>query len=156
MGRCIKQDLLGYFGADTLLSINNNKLDDIKNQVKRSYPLECCGLLIGTNTSEKKVVEVRQVENKNTERTHDRYEIEGKEFMKVDKEAKKKGLQIIGIYHSHPDHPAVPSAFDTDHAWAGYSYMIIAIEKREKVDIRSWIFNDEKRQFDEEEINIFL
>ena len=73
-----------------LLGIDNDKLNDIKNQVKRNYPLECCGLLIGTNASERKVVEVRQVENKNTERTHDRYEIESKEFMKVDKEAKRK------------------------------------------------------------------
>ena len=65
------------------------------------------------------MVEVRPVQNKNTERTHDRYEIEDKEFLKIDKEASKKGLQIIGIYHSHPDHPAIPSAYDTEHAWAG-------------------------------------
>ena len=139
-----------------LLGIDNDKLNDIKNQVKRNYPLECCGLLVGTNTSERKVVEVRQVENKNTDRTHDRYEIEGKEFMKVDKEAKKKGLQIIGIYHSHPDHPAVPSAFDTEHAWTGYSYLIIAIEKREKIDVKAWVFNDEKKQFEEEEIKLYF
>ncbi|MCR4320525.1 MAG: M67 family metallopeptidase [Candidatus Brocadiaceae bacterium] len=137
-----------------MLGIDNDKLHFIKDQVKKSYPYECCGLLIGTDTSEKKVVEVRPVQNKNAERTHDRYEIEGKEFVKIDKEASKKGLQIIGIYHSHPDHPAIPSAYDTEHAWAGYSYMIAAVEKGEAIDIRSWLFNEEKKQFEEEEIKL--
>ena len=61
-----------------------------KGTGKKSYPYECCGLLIGMNTSDKKVVDVRPVQNKNTERTHDRYEIEGKEFVKIDKEASKR------------------------------------------------------------------
>ena len=137
-----------------MLSIDNDKLHFIKDQVKKSYPSECCGLLIGTDTLEKKVVEVCPVQNKNAERTHNRYEIEGKEFVKIDKEASKKRLQIIGIYHSHPDHPAIPSAYDTEHAWVGYSYMIAAVEKGEPIDIRSWIFNEEKKQFEEEEIKL--
>jgi len=139
----------------TLLCIGNDKLGEIEDQVKKSYPLECCGLLIGTNTSEKKVVEVRPVQNKNTERTHDRYEIDSKDLNKIDKEAAKKGFQVIGIYHSHPDHPAIPSAFDTEHAWIGYSYMIAAIENGAKIEIRSWVFNEEKKQFEEEEINLY-
>ena len=137
-----------------MLCINNDKLCDIKNEVKKSYPLECCGFLVGINTSEKKVVEVFPVQNKNIERTHDRYEIDGKEFVNVDKEAAKKGLQIIGIYHSHPDHPAIPSAYDTQCAWGGYSYMIAAIEKGKKIEIRSWIYDEKKKQFEEEKINL--
>jgi proteasome lid subunit RPN8/RPN11 len=138
-----------------LLRIDKSNILAIENQVKKSYPFECCGLLIGTNTSEKKVVEVFPLHNKNTERTHDRYEIDGREFDKADRESSKKGLQIVGIYHSHPDHPSRPSAYDTDHAWAGYSYMIIAIEKGEKIDIRSWVFHEEEKQFHEEEIQVY-
>ena len=137
-----------------MLGIDNNTLGTLKETVKKSYPYECCGLLLGMNASEKKVIEVRPVQNKNKERTHDRYEIEGKEFAKIDKEASKKGLQIIGIYHSHPDHPAIPSVYDTEHAWAGYSYMIASVEKGEPVHIRSWIYNEEKKQFEEEEIKL--
>ena len=138
-----------------MLCIDKGTLSDIESQVKKSYPFECCGLLIGTNTSEKKVVEVRPVQNKNKERTHDRYEIDGREFVKIDKEAAKKGLQIVGIYHSHPDHPSIPSAYDSEHAWVGYSYIIAAIEKGEKIDIRSWVFDEEKKQFEEEEIHLY-
>jgi proteasome lid subunit RPN8/RPN11 len=137
-----------------LLHIDKSKIRDIENQVKKSYPFECCGLLVGTNTSEKKVVDVCPVHNKNTERTHDRYEIDGREFVRIDREYSKKGLQIIGIYHSHPDHPSMPSVYDTNHAWSGYSYMIIAIEKGEKIDIRSWVFHEEEKQFREEEIQV--
>ena len=137
-----------------MLCISDDKLCDIKNEVKKTYPFECCGFLVGINTSEKKVVEVFPVQNNNIEITHDRYEIDGKEFIKVDKEAAKKGLQIIGIYHSHPDHPAIPSAYDAQCAWGGYSYMIAAIEKGKKIEIRSWIFDEKKKQFEEEKINL--
>jgi proteasome lid subunit RPN8/RPN11 len=137
-----------------VLCIDSDRLRELEDQAKKNYPVECCGLLLGTNTSEKKVVEVCPVPNMNTERTHDRYEIEGKVFIGIDREAAKKGLQIIGIYHSHPDHPAIPSVFDTDHAWSGYSYMIAAIKNGTKVEIRSWVFDEEKKKFEEEKIHL--
>lgn len=137
-----------------MLCIDAHMFREIGNEAKKSYPMECCGLLIGTNTSEKMVVEVRSIQNTNTERTHDRYEINGREFDKADKAAKRKGLQIIGIYHSHPDHPAIPSAFDTEHAWCGYSYLIAAVEKGELFGARSWVFDEDKKQFQEEEIHV--
>lgn len=135
-----------------MLCMESSKLYEIEHQVKINYPLECCGLLVGTNTSEKRVMEIYPVQNRNTERTHDRYEIDGREFAKVDREAAKRGFQIIGIYHSHPDHPAAPSQFDTERAWSGYSYLIAAIEKGKKIEIKSWIYNEEKKQFEEEKI----
>jgi proteasome lid subunit RPN8/RPN11 len=137
-----------------VLFIGTSKLCDIEDQVKKNYPLECCGLLLGTHIPEKRVIEIYPVQNKNTERTHDRYEIDGKEFAIVDKEAARKGLEIIGIYHSHPDHPSVPSAFDTERAWFGYSYIIVAVEKGEKIEIQSWVYDEEKKQFEEEEIHL--
>ena len=139
-----------------LLEIDNDKLSYIKEQVKKSYPHECCGLLVGINTSERRVVEVCPVQNKNFERAHDRYVIETRDFEKVDKEAAKKGFQIIGVYHSHPDHPAVPSVHDTEQVCSNWflSYIIVAIEKGDKIDVKSWVFNEEKKQFEEEEIKL--
>ncbi|MCF6158399.1 MAG: M67 family peptidase [wastewater metagenome] len=153
MGWCVEYHFLKIqWSLKTLLFIDASKLHDIEKHVKENYPLECCGLLVGRNNPEKRIIEVYPVKNKNTERTHDRYEIDGKEFAYIDRETAKRGLQILGIYHSHPDHPAVPSAFDTERAWFGYSYMIIAIEQGEKTEIRSWIYREEKKQFEEEEI----
>jgi proteasome lid subunit RPN8/RPN11 len=136
------------------IDIHHDKLQYIKELAKKSYPYECCGLLIGVNSSEKRVVEVRPAQNWNVERAHDRYVIDRKEFEKIDKEAVKKGLQIIGVYHSHPDHPAVPSAYDAEHACSWFSYIIVAVENGETTDIKSWIFSEKKRQFEEEKINL--
>jgi len=133
--------------------IDNNNLHEIKLYAKKSYPNECCGFLLGTNTSEKKVVKVCPVKNTNMDRTHDRFSIDGRDFAKIDREAAKKGLQIIGIYHSHPDHPAAPSAFDTENAWVGYSYVIAAVEKGEVVDIKSWVFDEKAKQFEQETVS---
>jgi len=138
-----------------LLRINKRNLYDIKNEVKKNYPSECCGLLIGTNAKGKKVVNICPVENRNKDRAHDRYEISGKDFAKIDRDASKKSLQIIGIYHSHPDHPAVPSAFDTEHAWSGYSYLIVSIAKENDIEVRSWVYNEEKKLLMEEKIECY-
>ena len=78
-----------------MLEIDNDKLSYIKEQVKKSYPHECCGLLVGINTSERRVVEVCPVQNKNFERAHDRYVIETRDFEKVDKEAAKKVFKSL-------------------------------------------------------------
>ena len=80
-----------------MLGIDSHKLYFIKDLVKKSYPYECCGLLIGTNTSEKMVVEVCSVQNKNFERAHDRYVIEKSDFEKVDKEAVKKVFKLLAF-----------------------------------------------------------
>lgn len=135
-----------------MLRISSEKLRYIESLTKKSYPSECCGLLVGTDYPEKRVVEVCPVPNGNVERAHDRFVIDRCDFEKVDKNATKNGLQIIGVYHSHPDHPAVPSQYDKDHACSWFSYIIVAVEKGEKTEVKSWVFREEDRQFEEEEI----
>lgn len=76
------------------------------------------------------------------------------EFNQADKDARKSGYDIIGIYHSHPDHPPRPSNFDAERAWAGYSYFIIAVKNGKKETLISWVFDEAKKGFDEEEIKI--
>jgi proteasome lid subunit RPN8/RPN11 len=125
-------------------------------EAKASYPYECCGLLIGNNNSGKVAHEIYPVENKNRVRAQDRYEIDSRKFDEVDREASKKGLNIIGIYHSHPDHPAAPSEFDKEcaYAWTEYSYIIISVIGGIEEEIRSWYFNPDKREVEEEVLKI--
>jgi len=109
LGRCIIIRFVRIFGSQVLLSIDNDTFRFIKDLVKKSYPYECCGLLIGTNTSEKKVIEVRPVQNKNAERTHDRYEIEGKEFVVMSHPVsliqQQYGLDTAILRHYTPRRP---------------------------------------------------
>lgn len=136
-----------------MIIINKDNLNIIKEHAKKAYPYECCGLLVGRDAgSEKDVIEIHALTNLNTERANDRYEIDPKEYMKIDQEVATRKLSIIGIYHSHPDHPSRPSEFDASRAWEGYSYMIIAIANGEEFEVKSWVFHDSTKTFEEEEI----
>ncbi len=126
-------------------------------EAKNAYPYECCGLLVGNKNDKGKVVhEIYPVENKNKVRAEDRYEIDSKEFDETDRKATKKGRNIIGIYHSHPDHPADPSAFDKECAnvWTEYSYIIISVKNGVEEELKSWRFNSGKQDVEEEEVKI--
>ncbi|MBI5787577.1 MAG: M67 family metallopeptidase [Candidatus Schekmanbacteria bacterium] len=134
-----------------MLKISRNLLEDIYQHVRRDYPYECCGIITGRNDPIKEVLATHPVANLNKERTHDRYELDPRQFQLIDDQARKQGLSVLGFYHSHPDHPCAPSEFDRDHAWEGYSYMIIAIAAGQRIEVTSWTIND-KGRFEEEEI----
>ena len=72
--------------------------------------------------------------------------------MRGEKFAAEKGLEVVGFYHSHPDHPAVPSQYDLDHAWPLYSYIVVSVRTGHGEDLRSWEMHSDRSRFDEEEI----
>lgn len=140
-----------------MIHINQHLVNRMLKEAKAAYPHECCGLFVGTiNDTGKKVYEVYPVENKNKVRAADRYEIDPKEFDRIDREAAKKGWSITGIYHSHPDHPAEPSAFDKDcaSAWIEYSYIIISVKDGVDDELRCWHFDTGKQDVEEEEVKV--
>ncbi|MCP5008039.1 MAG: M67 family metallopeptidase [Planctomycetes bacterium] len=119
---------------------------------KSSYPFECCGILVGSYDAEKIVHEIYPVENRNEERARDRYEIDSKTFDDVDREAIGNGLSIIGIYHSHPDHPPTLSDFDKEcaYVWSEYSYVIISVKRGEETELKSWCLDNERQAVEED------
>lgn len=140
-----------------MIHINQHLVNRMLKEAKAAYPHECCGLFVGTtDDSGKKIHEVYPVENKNKVRAADRYEIDPKEFDRIDRESAKKGWSITGIYHSHPDHPAEPSAFDKDcaSAWAEYSYIIISVKDGVDDELRCWRFDAGKQDVEEEEVKV--
>lgn len=134
-----------------MLHLPKNIYDEIIAHAKGAYPHECCGALIGEG---KDIAAARPMENINKDRANDRYEINPKELLKIEKDAAGKGLEVIGFYHSHPDHPDRPSAFDRERAWPFYSYVIVAVQNGKDISAKSWTFEDEKEPFREEEITI--
>lgn len=107
--------------------------------VHAGYPLETCGLLVGQQSNDQiQVSRVVQAQNLNKERAHDRYELAPQDFIAADTEAQKAGLEIVGVWHSHPDHPARPSEVDRKSAWEGWSYLIMAVNHDGVHDMRSW------------------
>ena len=134
-----------------------------------TYPQECCGLLLSKLSQDGKIlVDAIATENvwnaqavesfskidtkwqlSDNKSTH--YTIAPEEILRVQKESRDRQLDIIGIYHSHPDHPAIPSEFDRVCAWQAYSYIIVSVPQGKAGELQSWCLDD-NHQFQPEEI----
>ena len=138
-----------------MLKIKKEAVEEIKKQAEEGYPYEICGFMLGNIDFENNVrecTEVFQVENQNKERANDRFEIDPKDYLKVEKYADEKGLMIVGIYHSHPDHPDRPSQTDLMFAQPDMSYIIVSVEKGKIKSWRSWEL--EEKNFKEEKVSL--
>lgn len=138
-----------------MIKLKKEHMDVIESHGCEGYPHEVCGIIMGHFNEEGNVVtEVRRAVNLNNERAHDRYEMDPKDLLKAEREGREAGVEIIGYYHSHPDHPDRPSEFDRERAWPAYSYLIASVMGGKDVTTRSWVINEETSKFDEEEIDI--
>lgn len=147
-----------------VLEIYPYQLAAIRAHGESTYPDECCGLLIGKLSQNRKtVVEVRATQNvwnaesaeffldntAATRRSH--YTIAPETMLAVQKDTRDRNLAIIGIYHSHPNHPAIPSECDRLYAWQQYSYIIVSVQQGVACDLNNWSLNAQ-HQFQPEEI----
>ncbi len=140
-----------------MLKLHQNDLDALRRQAEAAYPHECCGVLLGTRADDAR--EVRKVvacRNARTDSSHNRYSIDPVELIRIQKDARASGLEIVGIYHSHPDHPAQWSATDLhDACWIGYSYVITSVEHGNATAINSFFLSgttEEDKAFVAEEL----
>ncbi|MCZ6779603.1 MAG: M67 family metallopeptidase [Acidobacteriota bacterium] len=124
----------------------------IRSHAERDYPRECCGLMVGRRQEGAwKVEYVRPARNLNTDRPNDRYLLDPADFVHADREARGRGLDIVGIYHSHPDHPARPSDTDLENAWAALAYLIVGVKDGRVHEWRAWEYDGE--HFDERSVD---
>ncbi|MEH1865122.1 MAG: M67 family metallopeptidase [Nostoc sp.] len=148
-----------------MIRLSPEHLQTIRAHAETTYPEECCGIILGYLASEGKiVVEVIPTENAwNTEagaefsgeRTAEskrrQYVIAPEVMLKMQKEARDRSLNIVGIFHSHPDHPAIPSECDRLYAWQEYSYIIVTVQNGKAGELQSWSLDD-RHQFQAETI----
>ena len=120
------------------MKIAHSALEAIEAHGAEGYPHEICGIMLGPR-GDGHVTEVRRARNIIVERARDRYEIDPRDHIRIQKEADAMGFDIVGYYHSHPDHPAQASRFDTERAWAGYGYLIVSIQEGKPVDANSFV-----------------
>jgi proteasome lid subunit RPN8/RPN11 len=133
------------------LLITPDHLQAIGRHSEASYPEECCGFLIGRASAGSTVVErLLAVDNERQDSRHNRFLIHPETVLAAHKEARAAGADVVGYYHSHPDHPARPSDFDREHAWPGLSYLIVSVQGGQAADARSWRLADDRERFDEE------
>ena len=131
-----------------MLKIEKNAYEKMIGHVKQSYPYECCGLLAGyIQGDEKTALGAHPVDNLNKDKPETRYNMDPVGFIRIEKIAAIEGQEIVGIYHSHPDHPPKPSKTDLDNSWPVYSYIIVAIAKGETIEVRNWCLNEAGDEF---------
>lgn len=143
----------------------------IRDHGARDYPNECCGVLLGKTNGDAKEVweavalknlrmdssraqEILPVENPGRETERNRFLIDPLEQLRVEKNARARGLEVLGYYHSHPDHPARPSEYDREHAWPWYSYVILSVRGGMPEEITSWVLSDDRARFLAEPLDI--
>lgn len=116
----------------------------IETFARRGYPDEVCGLLIGRfDGIVTRVDAVLEAANRASISAR-RYILDPDDFLAAEWRARETGLEVVGVWHSHPDHPPRPSATDLEHAWPGYSYVIVAVTKDGLPEIRSWRLHDDR------------
>ena len=124
----------------------------LEDWARAGYPDESCGLLIGKRDDEATLIKrVMQARNLNRERARDRYLLDPQDFLEADREARAAGMDVLGAWHTHPDHPALPSETDRAAAWPDWYYVIVAVNRNGVQDVRAWRLNP-NQQFDEEAI----
>lgn len=142
-----------------MLTLSFSTYETIRSHGEETYPHECCGVLLGKNTAHGNEVRVTvRAGNTRTDSAHNRYNIAPMELVKIQREARKQGLDIVGFYHSHPDHPALWSKTDFAEAhWFGCSYVITAVAQGKADVTNSFLLTgsgEDDKQFIDEPIEI--
>ena len=119
----------------------------IRAHGRETYPHECCGALIGDAGI---VTATLALPNTTEEGPRRRFLVRPADYRDAERAAVEAGAELLGFYHSHPDHPARPSQYDLDHAWPSFSYVIVSVMGGQDRDLRCWSLRDDRSAFDEQ------
>ena len=123
--------------------------DAIRRHGAETYPDECCGALIGRDGV---VTATFALPNTTEEGPRRRFLVRPDDYRQAEKHARDAGGDLLGFYHSHPDHPARPSQYDLDHAWPFFSYIIVSVQNGAPQDMTSWRLREDRSAFDQEDL----
>ena len=122
----------------------------IRTHGQETYPHECCGALVGRGDHVSGIV---ALPNTTEEGPRRRFLVRPSDYREAEHRAGELGAELLGFYHSHPDHPARPSQYDLDHAWPSFSYVIVSVREGVSGDMTSWRLREDRSAFDQEDLN---
>jgi len=135
-----------------MIEIAGTLMEDIRDHGREAYPEECCGALLGRGGDPARVSRVERIENSRGSERVRRYEVSPEDYRRLEALAEAKGLDLLGFYHSHPDHPAAPSAYDREHAFPFFHYLVCAVASGRPGEVTAWALSEERGDFEREEI----
>jgi proteasome lid subunit RPN8/RPN11 len=124
--------------------------ESIRRHGRETYPHECCGALVGRDD---RVADVVPLPNTTEEGPRRRFLVRPADYREAERKAGELGGELLGFYHSHPDHPARPSQYDLDHAWPNFAYIIVAVAQGAATDMTVWFLKEDRSSFDEGRLN---
>ncbi|HYA58110.1 MAG TPA: M67 family metallopeptidase [Thermoplasmata archaeon] len=138
----------------TSVRLAEGVLDTIRGHARETYPDECCGFLLGAvepgmSSDRRNVGTAERAPNEFAGERRRRFLILPEELRAAEARADARGLVVVGFYHSHPDHPARPSAYDRDHAWPWYVYLVVSITSSEVPAVGVFELDGDRGEFDE-------
>src|ERR1051326_4662470 len=142
-----------------MLKFSKSLYDEIRHHGEETYPHECCGILLGDTIGDVRTVKATiRCGNTRADSPHNRYHIDPGELVRAQREGRQKGLDIVGFYHSHPDHPArwSPTDFAEAH-WIGCSYVITSVEQGRAAVTNSFVLSgatEEDKRFVDERVEV--
>jgi proteasome lid subunit RPN8/RPN11 len=131
------------------LELKTGTADAIRRHGAETYPNECCGALVGRGVV---VFDVYPLPNTTEEGPRRRFRVRPQDYRSAERQAAQAGAELLGFYHSHPDHPARPSQYDQDHAWPYFSYIIVSVRAGVPEEMTSWRLRDDRSAFDQEDL----
>ena len=138
-----------------MVVLNGGAATTLRRLAATAYPAEGCGVLVGTvEEGRVSVVEVTSGRNLVRDRSRDRYELDPAAIVLAERRARGAGLDVVGFWHSHPDHPARPSPLDSERAWPDYAYLIVAVAAGVAVDLRAYSLPDSGGELTERGLRI--
>ena len=147
--------VLGFGAKMKTINITQKIVDSFLFHGEKEYPYECCGFILGHFKNDESIgIEYLPASNVKETNRERRFLIDPLAYQNAEDEADDQGMSVISIVHSHPDHPDKPSDFDRDHAWPGFSYIIISVQKGKTAGYRSWQLNKDRKFFIEENIKV--
>jgi len=136
-----------------VIALDEAQAATIREHGLRTYPEECCGALLGRFVDGLAVVELAwPIVNVRPDTRRRRFLVDPRDYLTVEREAARRGLEVLGFYHSHPDHPALPSEFDRQHAWPNLHYVIVEVDAGVPREITSWLLSEDRSIMREERI----
>ena len=128
------------------LTVTGGVDEAIRAHGQATYPHECCGALLGRDN---RVSDIVALANTTEEGPRRRFLVRPSDYREAERRASELGAELLGFYHSHPDHPARPSQYDLDHAWPTFAYIIVAVAAGSAGEMTVWYLKDDRSSFEE-------
>jgi proteasome lid subunit RPN8/RPN11 len=155
-------------GSEPILKMSTEIAQKIREHGAETYPHECCGALLGRDAvlgegaaavggaqlPAREIVAIFPLVNRRDDSPRNRFSVTPEDVIAADRAAQERGLELVGWYHSHPDHPAQPSQYDREHAWPWYSYVIVSVANGKPAEMTSWRLRDDRAEYACEEITV--